>query len=470
MSIANKSLSSFALVLLVTGQLLPQIDFSVVNVALDVIGQTLKIQESGLVLIVALYGLSFAAFIATGARLGDRYGRKRMFMLGTIGFCIASTLCGAATHLITMLVGRLLQGICAALLLPQILATIHATLSGERHSRAVGIYASAAGLSVALGQGFGGWVVSANFFDLGWRLAFFINIPVCLLILGIGAFIIPETYADKQPQMDVLGIVLFILLLLCVLLPVAMGPHWPTLYWLLLGVLPAAYSLWRVERNKEVLHGQPLLPPSLFKTPSMVLGLIGELSVTMSYSGYLFISAFFLQNVIHFSPLQSGNTFMVLGLMFFIGSLLSRIIEQRLGNYINFVTGSALSLLGFVITLALFWMFGQQQHTVYLMAATGMVGLGNAFMITSSFRIVLSRVQQRHSGEASSMVSTLQQGCFAIGTAISGAIYMAVSPHGVLPAISASIGTFCVVLLVIGSLIFCKRPKNPLLLSDPEYS
>jgi MFS family permease len=124
-----KELSSIGILLLVAGQILPQINFSIVNVALDVIGHALKTDATGLVLIVSLYGLSFAALIATG-RLGDKYGRKRLFMIGTAGFCIASAICGFATDIISMLSGRLLQGFFAALLLPQILATIHATLRG----------------------------------------------------------------------------------------------------------------------------------------------------------------------------------------------------------------------------------------------------------------------------------------------------------------------------------------------------
>ncbi|ENM5772504.1 MFS transporter, partial [Vibrio mimicus] len=171
----TSELPLLGILLLVIGQILPQVDFSIVNVALDVIGRTLSTDETGLVLIVALYGLSFAALIATGGKLGDRYGRKRFFMVGILGFCIASAVCGIATHIVIMLVGRTLQGLCAALLLPQILATIHATLEGERHRYALGVYTSIAGLSVVMGQVVGGWLVSANLWDLGWRVAFFIN-------------------------------------------------------------------------------------------------------------------------------------------------------------------------------------------------------------------------------------------------------------------------------------------------------
>ncbi|ELR64412.1 Major facilitator superfamily [Photobacterium marinum] len=460
MTATHKPLSSFGLLLLVAGQLLPQIDFSIVNVALDVMGDTLNTNETGLVLIVALYGLSFATLIATGGRLGDRYGRKRLFMLGVVGFCIASVVCGLATDIIPMLIGRLLQGICGALLMPQILATIHATLKGERHSRAVGIYTSVAGLSVVIGQLLGGWLVSADLFGLSWRIAFFVNIPVCLLILGLGFFIIPETRSENQPHMDTSGITLFALFLLCLLLPIAMGEHWPQLWWLLLGLLPTGVGLWTVEKRKENAGEQPLFPLSLFKTPSVITGFIGEAAVTFTYPGYLFVTALCLQSKLHFNPLQSGNTFMALGIMFFVGSLLSKPMSQRLGNHRSYVVGTGLSFLGFVVTITLFWSFKSTLHVWSLIVATGLVGLGNAMMLTSAFRIALSQVGKHHASEASSALITVQQGCFAIGTAFSGAIYAAMLSHGYLVAIATSIGVLSALLLVIGVVLFCKRPQK----------
>ncbi|SHO57545.1 MFS transporter [Vibrio quintilis] len=460
MTAQNQSLSSFALLLLVAGQLLPQIDFSIVNVALDVMGNSLHTHESGLVLIVALYALSFATFIATGARLGDRYGRKKIFMLGIIGFGITSAICGFATSITTMLAGRLLQGVFGALMMPQILATIHATLTGERHSRAVGIYTAVAGLSVAFGQMLGGWLVTADIAGLGWRLAFFINIPVCLLILGFGSRMIPETKAGHMPKMDVSGSALFALTLLCLLVPVAMGQHWPYLWLLSAGLIPAGYALWKTEARKEAANAQPLLPPSLFKTPLLLTGLTGEIAVTFTYSGFIFITAFCLQSQIHFSPLQSGNTFLSLGLSFFAGSLLSKPLSQRVGHYANFTAGCIMTFSGFILTIGLFRTIGLHLQEYDFLLATALVGFGNALMITAAFRIALTHVKQQHAGETSSIIVTLQQGCFALGTAAVGALYSATLSHGYQVAITTAIGGLCLLLLFIGGVIFARRPRK----------
>lgn len=458
---ASKELSAFGILLLVIGQVLPQIDFSIVNVALDVMGKTLNTDETGLVLIVSLYGLSFAALIAIGGRLGDKYGRKRIFMLGITGFCIASAICGCATNIISMLVGRVLQGFFAALLLPQILATIHTLLEGERHRYAVGIYTSIAGLSVVIGQVVGGWLVSANFWDLGWRIAFFINIPICFIILIFGYFFIPETKSNEAHQhMDVGGIILFILCLLCIMTPVALGKNWPHLWWLLLGSVPFGILLWKVEIAQELKNRKPILPPSLFQTPMVINGFISEMMVTFAYPGYLFVTALCLQNEIGFSPLQSGNTFILLGGMFFIGSFVSKSLGQKIGDHRSYGLGAILTISGFLITILIFHYFQHDLKFYDLWGATGLIGFGNAIMVTSAFRLTLSRVEKQYASEASSALATVQQGCFALGTAFAGAIYSFTLKQGYLNAITISIGVLTLLLLVIGICVYRRSNKE----------
>lgn len=452
-----KELSAFGLLLLVVGQVLPQLDFSIVNVALEIIGQSLDTSETGLILIVALYGLSFAALIATGGRLGDRYGRKRLFMVGIVGFCIASAICGCAIGLITMLIGRALQGLFAALLLPQILATIHATLEGDRHRYAVGIYTSIGGLSAMIGQVVGGWLVSANLWQLGWRLAFFINIPICLIIFVLGGMAIPETKSSgTQQPMDAKGIVLFILCLLCLLMPVSLGRHWPLLWCLLIGTLPCGLLLWKVERAQERAGHTPLLPPSLLRTPMVLNGLACEITVTFSFPGYLFVTALYLQSAMKFSPWQSGNTFIMLGAMFFVGSFTSKSIGQRLGDVRAYLLGALLTVSGFITTIVLLRLFSDGIRYYDLWVATGAIGFGNALMLTSAYRLALSQVSKQHASGVSSVLATVQQGCFALGTAIAGAVYSFALYGGYLNAITAAISALALLVLCVSITVYIK--------------
>lgn len=455
----SKELSSLGVLLLVAGQILPQINFSIINVALDVIGKALKTDATGLILIVALYGLSFAALIATGGRLGDKYGRKRLFMIGTAGFCIASAICGFATDIISMLSGRLLQGFFAALLLPQILATIHTTLEGERHRYAVGLYTAIAGLSVVLGQVIGGWLVSANLWGCGWRIAFFINIPVGIIIFMACYFVIPETKSDEEQHMDMGGVTLLLLCLSFIMIPVSLGKHWPELWWLLPAALPCGILLWHVEKSHEIAGRKAILPPSLFKTPMVINGFISEMAVTFTYPGYLFVSALCLQSELGFTPFESGNTFIALGTLFFIGSLLSKPLSRRIGDVKSYSIGAALTVTGFLATVYLFHKFKFDLTFYHLWIATGVIGLGNSIMLTSAYRLALSRVGKHHASEASSALATVQQGCFALGTAFAGAIYSFTLSQGFLNAITISISMLSLLVIFVSVPIYVKSNR-----------
>jgi MFS family permease len=170
------------LFLLLTGQMLPLIDTSIANVALDSITHSLNASATQLELIVALYGVAFAVCLAMGSKLGDNYGRRRLFMWGVAIFGLASLLCGMANSITTLLAARG-AGRGAALIVPQILATLHITLKGTAHARAISLYGGIGGIAFIVGQMGGGWLVSADIAGLGWRNAFF-NVPICLLVLA----------------------------------------------------------------------------------------------------------------------------------------------------------------------------------------------------------------------------------------------------------------------------------------------
>lgn len=445
----NHELSSLGLLLLVAGQLLPQLDFSIVNVGLNVIGTSLHANTTALVLIVAFYGVSFACCIATGSRLGDRFGRRKIFILGIAGFALASTLCAISSSITMMLIGRLAQGLFGALLMPQILATIHACLSGQKHSRAIGIYTAVAGLSVALGQMLGGYLISADFFGLSWRVAFLVNLPICALIIALSFKLIPETRSSHVCSMDLKGMGLFTALLLSLLVPISMAEHWPLLWFLLILCVPLGHWLWTVERRLEKHAEQPLLPPSLFAVRITRVGFLSESAVTFCYAGYLFVSALTLQKALHFSPRLSGDSFIALGIMFFIGSILSRSLVGKMSYFKSFALGTLITLVGFITTAIMMHYYNTSITLIQLSFATGLVGLGNALMLTSAYRIALSNVPLHQAGAASSALNTIQQSCFALGTAVAGACYSFFFNQGALNAQGQAIGLLCVVLVLI---------------------
>ncbi|AUP76434.1 hypothetical protein CWS02_08030 [Enterobacter sp. EA-1] len=256
--------------------MLPLIDTSITNVALDSITLSLHTSATQLALIVALYGVAFAVCLAMGSKLGDNLGRRRVFLWGVTLFGIASLLCGLANSVSALLAARTLQGMGAALIVPQILATLHVTLKGTAHARAISLYGGIGGVAFIIGQMGGGWLVSADIAGLGWRNAFFINVPICLLVLALSRRYIPETHSETRTRIDWHGTIALALILCCLLFPLALGPelHWP---WptqaALLALFPLAVWM-RASALQQRAGLTPLLPPRLLKLHSIRFGLL----------------------------------------------------------------------------------------------------------------------------------------------------------------------------------------------------
>jgi MFS family permease len=298
-------LSPTGLAVLLTGQLLPIIDFSIVSVALASISQTLKVTQTSLEMVVAIYGVAFAVCLAMAGRLGDNFGRRRLFGVGVTVFAVASLLCGLANSIWMLLAARALQGVGAALVVPQTLATIHVCLNGREHSRALGIYGSISGISFVIGQVLGGLLVSANWGGTGWRAVFLINLPICTGVLLLMWRTIPETRMEKTISVDVSGTVVLALLTLCLLVPLALGPtmRWPLqLDMIFACVIPLMWLLWRVEICQERRGVFPLLPPALARLPSTRFGTLIAAIMFSSWSGFMFASALTLQAGAGLSP------------------------------------------------------------------------------------------------------------------------------------------------------------------------
>jgi len=422
---ATSRLGIAGLMVLLAGQLLPQIDFSIVNVALDAIAHTFHATPTQLELIVAVYGVAFAVCLAMGGRLGDNFGRRKLFLWGVQLFGAASLLCGMAGSIWMLLAARVLQGVGAALIVPQILATIHVGLSGHAHSRAIGYYGAIGGLAFIIGQVLGGFLVSADIAGLGWRSVFLINLPICLGLLVATPRWIPETKRATRTDIDWAGTALLAVLILCLLLPLALGPvrHWSWPYVaLLIAVPPLLVALWGVELREERRGAHPLLPPALLRIPSTRFGLVIAVLFFSCWSGFMFALALTLQGGAGLTPLQAGNAFIALGAAYFLSSLTSARAVRRIGLAPTLMCGCAVQmggLLGLMLTLKLVW---PHPDAFNLVPATALIGAGQAWIVGSFFRIGLSDVPVDQAGAGSSMLSTVQQASFGLGSALLGSV------------------------------------------------
>ncbi|ANN67533.1 MFS transporter [Bordetella bronchialis] len=455
---SNAQLGRAGLYLLLAGQLLPMIDFSIVNVALDAMARSLHASEMELELIVAIYGVAFAVCLAMGGRLGDNYGRRRVFWWGVMLFTVASVLCGLAGQVWVLLVARALQGVAAALAVPQILATIHVSLRGPEHSRALGLYGAIGGLAFVVGQVLGGLLVSLDVGGLGWRSVFLINLPIGLVVMAYARRLLPETRASHPARIDWPGTWVLAIVILCLLIPVALGPvlHWPWSCRIMLGAVPfLLYALWKIELRQERRKAFPLLPPSLLRLSSIRFGVCIAVLFFSSWSGFMFAMALTLQAGAGMSALSSGNTFIAMGTAYFIGSLVTSRAVARFDKAPVLIAGCLIQMAGVLALLFSFRAVWPDPTVFNLMAATVPIGFGQAFIVGCFFRIGLSEVPPEHAGAGSATLSTVQQSALGLGPAISGSVltHFLTEPGG--NYLQGASGVLAMEFIVVGLLVLC---------------
>ena len=449
--------SASALTVLV-GAFLCQLDYSVVNVALPAIGTDLHASPAALQLVVAGYGVAFAMLLVLGGRLGDSFGRRRVFLAGLVGFVLASTACGLAPTAGALIGGRIVQGAAAAALLPQVLATLQATLDGERRARALGFYAASAGVAIVVGQLLGGVLVSADVDGTGWRGVFLVNLPIGVAGLLAALRWVPETKAAKRAGPDLGGTVLLTLTVLALLLPLTEGRAlgWPLWSWLLLAtVAPLAAGFGVVEHRIERSGRTPLIPPSLLRLPGLRIGLPVAAVFFACFSGLLFGSVVALQTGAGFGPLASGLTFVPLGLAFLVSSLTAARLSTRFGRIVMTLgaLGHALGILGVAVTVLA---IGLDAVSPWMLApAMVLAGLGQGWFVPPLFRAMLAGVPAAAAGVAGGIVTTTQQTAIALGVAVLGGLFLAVADNGYVVSLLAE-----ALLVALAGVATCWLPRK----------
>ncbi|RXJ21666.1 MFS transporter [Lelliottia nimipressuralis] len=420
------------LILLLTGQMLPLIDTSITNVALDSITHSLHATATELELIVALYGVAFAVCLALGSKLGDNLGRRRLFMWGVAAFGAASLLCGMAGSVEQLLGARVLQGAGAALIVPQILATLHVTLKGTAHAKAISLFGGIGGIAFIVGQMGGGWLVSADIAGLGWRNAFFINVPICLLVLALSRRYVPETRRETPSRIDWQGTTLLAVILCCLLFPMALGPelHWPLVLQLaLIAVVPLMLWMRASALRKQQRGEHPLLPPRLLKLTSIRFGMLIALLFFSAWSGFMFCMALTMQAGLGMAPWQSGNSFIALGVAYFVSAWYAPKLIARYSMGRILMTGLTVQIAGLLLLIATFWRFGQANTALTLAPATILIGYGQALIVNSFYRIGMRDISSCDAGAGSAILSTLQQATLGLGPAILGTLFLTFARH-----------------------------------------
>jgi MFS family permease len=409
---------------------LPLVDFFIVNVALPTIGGDLHASEAVLELVVAGYGVAYAVLLVLGGRLGDLFGRRRLFLGGMAAFGLTSLACGLAPGAWSLVAARVAQGASAAAMLPQVLATIQATTSGPRRARAMGLYGATAGLSMVAGQILGGVLVAADVWGTGWRSVFLVNVPVVIAGLVLAVRAVPETRSQRPEPVDVPGTVLLAVSLVALLAPLTEGraAGWPLWTWLSLAAFPPlTAAFYAVERRADRQGRTPLVPPSLFRLVSLRRGLALIVPFSVGFSGFMFVIAVALQRGAGLGPVPAGLALAPMAVVFFFVSLAGPRLVARHGTRV--VTAGAVVQLAGVGLMALAVRHSWPHLGVLeLLPGAALAGAGQALQLPVVFRIVLSEVPAARAGVGSGVMITAQQSSLALGVATLGTLFLSLVP------------------------------------------
>jgi EmrB/QacA subfamily drug resistance transporter len=403
-------------------------DGNVVNVAIPSLQHELHAGPAALEMVVGGYVFAYAAGLVTGGRLGDLFGYRRMFLIGMTAFTIASALCAIATNPTELVLARLLQGLTAAALVPQVLALVTATFPMNERARALSWYGVTGGLSGICGQVLGGLLLVANVFDLGWRTIFLVNVPVGIIVLAFALRLLPKTTPGRRPSLDFVGVVGISGSLALALVPLVLGHDlgWPVWAWVLLVLSVPAMTLailW--ERRLARTDGQPLLNVELFKSRVFNAGLAINAAFMLFFTSTIFVLSLLLQNGLGLSALRAGLSFAPMALLAMGASLFGRKLVARYGLRV-LTLGCVISGLSVLLAAVSLLVLGGHITTTWLVVSLALMGLGNGLILPSLVGAPLAGIRPEQAGVASGMLATTQQFASVTGVAVIGALFFTV--------------------------------------------
>ena len=436
------------------------LDVSIVTVAVPSIQQGLGSSPSGVQWVVSGYPLTFGLVLVAGGRLGDAFGRRKMYLVALTGFVLTSVLAGLAPSLLLLVLARLLQGIFAGFVTPQNGGLIQDLFRGAERGRAFGLLGATIGASTAAGPVLGGLILNAFGEPDGWRWVFLVNLPFGLLTLVLAWFLVPPTPArETSSDIDGVGIVLLGLAVLCLLFPVVQSEAGGLrqFWWLFLPAGPLGYLFLRWERRRVATGRTPLVDLRLFTaTPGFSVGATIGTIYFCGFTGIWLVLAVFFQAGLGLSPLESGLAVTPFAVGSAVSSWLCGRLVHRWGRRIT-ITGLAVVALGLGVVGLLTLVVGTD-HVVAAIALPMLVaGVGGGAVISPNTTLTLACVPSGMSGVASGVLQTGQRMGTAVGTALLAAVFHAVVgatgryPVGLAAALFAAVAlvVFALVLAVV---------------------
>jgi EmrB/QacA subfamily drug resistance transporter len=422
----------FTLLAVALGVMMVALDGTVVSVANPTIQRSLHASLSGLQWVTNGYLLALAVALITGGKLGDLFGRKRVFLIGVIGFALASAGCAVSDSIGLLVVFRVVQGIAGAMLMPNTLAILRATYPPDELTKAVGIWGATSALAVASGPIVGGLLVQ----HVSWESIFLLNLPLGALTLGVGLTVIAES-RDQEVQrgFDFPGLATLSggLFLLIWALIKAQSHGWLSAYVLGFGIvgllLLVAFAV------REHVADSPMLPLDIFRSRSVSAGTALAVIGFIGLFGVLFFVTLYLQNVHGYSPVQTGVKMLPLTLTFIVSPVIGSVLTERLGPRWPLMAGMLLLAVAFFGLTSI----GVDSGYSDLWPWFVLIGLSLGLVVTSTTQAIVGNVSVDRGGIAGGLQSTAQQLGGVLGTSILGSIIVS-SVGGVLAGTLAADG------------------------------
>lgn len=375
----------------------------------------------------ASYALSMGVLLVPGGRLGDKFGRKRLFLVGLVGFTAASVACGLSTTPTMIIVARVLQGAFGALMIPQGFGIISQAFTREQMGQAFSAFGPVLGVSAVAGPLVAGALINANIAGTGWRAAFLINLIVGIITVVGALLILPPDDGDSSVHIDLPGAVLLATSLFGLLFGVIQGAEtgWPayTLVSLVAGALLFAAFVWQQRRAVT-----PLLERSLFRNRGFVAGLIVGLIFFGVLTGLMLVVGLFVQTGLGYSPFEASLATAPIAVGIVIASIFARNAVARLGRRLVFAgIGGVLAGVALLIAILVAMPDTSQISALHLALPLFIIGLGAGPAFAAVFDVALGDIAPEEAGSASGSVTAIQQLASAAGAASISTIYL----HGV---------------------------------------
>jgi EmrB/QacA subfamily drug resistance transporter len=397
---------------MVLGSGIASLDATVVGIALPAIGRDFHVGEASLQWVVDAYTLSLAGLLLLGGTLGDRYGRRKVFLIGTVWFALASLLCGVAPDATTLILARALQGVGAALLTPGSLAILQASFVADDRSKAIGAWSGLGGLATAAGPFLGGWLISA----VSWRLVFFINLPIAAVVVAITSRHVPESKApDETGRLDVTGAVTITGALVGITYGLIAAPADGWLSTPILASLVGGVVLLAVFLVNEARVRDPMLPLMVFRSRQFSAANAVTFVVYAALGGTLFLLPTVLQEAAHYSPLESGAALLPVTVIMLLLSARSGALAARIGPRLQMTAGPLVIAAGLLLLTRA---TGSHGYWLDVLPAVLVFGFGLAINVAPLTSTAMSAVPAEHSGVASAVNNDVARAAGLIAVAV----------------------------------------------------